>query len=115
VRQIAENLRVMLVDGELRVGTPLPSVRRLAMELGIHFNTVAEAYRELAAEGWLTLSHGRGAVVAERPAPAHTDGNWADEFRSRVRGMAAQARARGVPASSIAAELQAIAEGINRS
>jgi DNA-binding transcriptional regulator YhcF (GntR family) len=59
---------VLLVEGKLARGTPLPSVRRLAMELSVHFNTVAEAYRELAAEGWLHLQHGRGAVVIARPA-----------------------------------------------
>ena len=38
-------------------------LRHVAVELGVHFNTVAEAYRQLAAEGWLDLKHGRGAVV----------------------------------------------------
>ena len=52
-RQIVDAIRVLLVNGELQVGTGLPSVRRLAMELGVHFNTVGEAYRELAQEGWL--------------------------------------------------------------
>ena len=44
-RQIADGLRVELVEGRLKPGTDLPSVRRIAMELGVHFNTVAEAYR----------------------------------------------------------------------
>jgi len=50
-RQIADGLRVELVEGRLKPGSGLPSVRRVAMELGVHFNTVAEAYRVLAAEG----------------------------------------------------------------
>jgi DNA-binding transcriptional regulator YhcF (GntR family) len=115
LHQIVENLRVLLVDGELAAGAPLPSVRRLAMELGVHFNTVAEAYRELAAEGWLTLSHGRGAVVAQRAVPASADRGWAEEFRSRVRGLAAQVRSRGIPASTIADELRAMAEVLDKS
>ena len=69
VRQIADQLRVLLVDGELAPGAVLPSVRRLAMELGVHFNTVSEAYRQLASEGWLEVQHGRGATVRERATP----------------------------------------------
>jgi DNA-binding transcriptional regulator YhcF (GntR family) len=51
IRQITDSLRVLLVERKLAPGVVLPSVRRLAMELGVHFNTVAEAYRELAGEG----------------------------------------------------------------
>ena len=48
VRQIVDQLRVPLVDGSLQPGTVLPPVRRLATDLAVHFNTVAEAYRQLA-------------------------------------------------------------------
>ena len=71
VRQIVDSLRILLVEGHLVPGTMLPSVRRVAVELGVHFNTVAEAYRQLASEGWLDLKHGRGArgFAACRPRP----------------------------------------------
>ncbi len=55
-RQIVDALRVLLVEGTLPPGSDLPSVRRLAMELGVHFNTVGEAYRTLADEGWPGLA-----------------------------------------------------------
>jgi len=114
VRQIVDSLRVLLVEGHLAPGAPLPSVRRLAMELGVHFNTVAEAYRLLASEGWLELNHGKSAVVMPRSAPPAPDASWAEEFRERLRGLAAQLRSRGIPAEQIAAELRSIAEGISR-
>ena len=69
-RQIVGAVRVLLVEGALPPGSELPSVRRLAIELGVHFNTVGEAYRQLADEGWLDLRHGRGARVIEREARA---------------------------------------------
>jgi DNA-binding transcriptional regulator YhcF (GntR family) len=47
--QIASGLRRLLVEGAFRPGDQLPTVRRLAMDLGVHHNTVAEAYRRLAA------------------------------------------------------------------
>lgn len=42
----------------------LPSVRQLASDLGVHWNTVARAYRRLADEGLLTVRHGRGAIAS---------------------------------------------------
>lgn len=115
VRQIVDRLRVLLVEGQLAPKTELPSVRRLAMELGVHFNTVAEAYRQLAAEGWLDLKHGRSAVVLDRAMPAVPDRDWTEDFRNRLRALVAQMRAEGASAESIAAELRAMAEGVTRS
>ncbi len=114
VRQIAGSLRVLLVDRQLVPGTALPAVRRVAIELGVHFNTVAEAYRQLAAEGWLDLKHGRGAVVVERAVPAIKNGAWSQDFRNRLRGDMAQMRSQGIPAESIAAELRAMANVVTR-
>src|SRR5512135_816330 len=71
-RQIADALRLHLVAGRLREGEQLPAVRVLAVELGLNHNTVAEAYRILAEEGWLDLRRGRGATVVERPRPRAT-------------------------------------------
>jgi DNA-binding transcriptional regulator YhcF (GntR family) len=115
VRQIVDNLRVLLVEGELTAGTLLPSVRRLAMELGVHFNTVAEAYRQLAAEGWLNLQHGRGAAVVQRALPKVVDRDSMEDFRSRLRGLVAEKRSEGTSAEGIAAELRAMAKIVERS
>jgi GntR family transcriptional regulator len=115
VRQIADGLRVLLVEGGLVPGTVLPSIRRVAMELGVHFNTVAEAYRQLASEGWLELRHGRGAVVVERAVPNVVNEGWTEDFRNRLRGMVARMRAQGVSTAGIAAELRAMAEVVTRS
>lgn len=115
VRQIVDSLRVLLVERKLVPVDTLPSVRRLAMELGVHFNTVAEAYRELANEGWLELRHGRKATVVARPACVSVPKNWPDEFRNRLRGLVAEVRAAGVPAGKLAAELNAMAKAVKTS
>ncbi|WP_392899396.1 PLP-dependent aminotransferase family protein [Streptomyces sp. LN699] len=68
---LTEALREAARSGRLAPGTRLPSSRSLAVDLGIARNTVAEAYGELVAEGWLTARHGSGTRVAERAVPRH--------------------------------------------
>ena len=62
--QIVGGLRQALAQGALGPGAELPSVRQLAGDLGVHWNTVARAYRRLADEGVLLVRRGRGAVVS---------------------------------------------------
>ncbi|MFD4321050.1 PLP-dependent aminotransferase family protein [Streptomyces sp. NPDC058548] len=65
-------LREAVRGGRLAPGTRLPPYRSLAADLGIARNTVADAYAELVAEGWLTSRQGSGTRVADRvaaPAP----------------------------------------------
>ncbi|MDF9814308.1 PLP-dependent aminotransferase family protein [Streptomyces sp. SPB162] len=63
-------LREAIRSGRLAPGTRLPPYRTLSADLGIARNTVAEAYAELVAEGWLTARQGSGTRVAPRTAPA---------------------------------------------
>jgi len=102
--QIVRGLRATLLAGQFRPGDQLPSVRQLALDLGVHHNTVAGAYRELAEEGWLDLRRGRGATVIERPAPAPTPRAEA-EFRQRLEEVVVKALAEGVPAGVVVREL----------
>jgi GntR family transcriptional regulator / MocR family aminotransferase len=62
VQALHESIR----SGRLPAGTRLPSSRSLARDLGIARNTVADAYGQLVAEGWLTARQGSGTVVANR-------------------------------------------------
>ncbi|MGP9019473.1 MocR-like pyridoxine biosynthesis transcription factor PdxR [Streptomyces sp. BR1] len=62
-------LREAVRDGRLAPGTRLPPYRSLAADLGIARNTVADAYAELVAEGWLTARQGSGTRVAPRAEP----------------------------------------------
>ena len=63
-KQIVDAVRMKIATGELHAGDQLPSVRGLAQQLGINPNTVAKAYAELAAEGWLESRQGLGLFVA---------------------------------------------------
>jgi DNA-binding transcriptional regulator YhcF (GntR family) len=112
-RQIVDALRAMLVRSELRAGDLLPPVRQLAADLGVHFNTVAEAYRFLADEGWLDLRRRRGALVLERKAP-RADRAAMTNFVRRLGEFVAEVQADGIPADVIARELRQFAEGLEQ-
>jgi DNA-binding transcriptional regulator YhcF (GntR family) len=108
-RQIVDGLRILLVNGKLAPGSELPSVRRMALDLGVHFNTVAEAYRLLAEEGWLDLRHGRSARVIYRDAPDPTSGSL-KEFGYRLRALLAEMLANGAPTEDLRNALRTAAE-----
>jgi GntR family transcriptional regulator len=64
--QVIAALRLAIVRGEIQTGDALPSARQLAGDLGIHWNTVARAYRRLNREGLIAVRHGRKAIVTGR-------------------------------------------------
>jgi DNA-binding transcriptional regulator YhcF (GntR family) len=113
-RQIVDGLRVALVNGELAPGDPLPSVRRLALDIGVHFNTVAQAYRELAREGWLQISGRGGARVKERAMPPGSKPGAAT-YRRRIEELIAQIQASGATPAALARELRRIAKALEGS
>lgn len=63
-KQIVDAVRMKIATAELTPGDQLPSVRGLAQQLTINPNTVAKAYAELVAEGWLESRQGLGLYVA---------------------------------------------------
>lgn len=62
-RQLAQCLREAIVSGELKPGERLPSTRTLAISLGLARGTVAEAFDQLSAEGYLHAKVGAGTRV----------------------------------------------------
>lgn len=61
--QLAEQIRLLVRRGALNAGDPLPTVRELAVSLGINANTVTRVYRDLQQEGVLRLERGLGTFV----------------------------------------------------
>lgn len=74
-RQIRDQIRQLIASGTLTRGDRLPPSRELARRLGVHRTTVANAYAELSADGWIAGHVGRGTFVskgieAAGPAPS---------------------------------------------
>lgn len=110
-RQIANDLRQHLVEERLKPGDLLPPIRQLAVDLGVHFNTVALAYRMLADEGWLELKRRRGATVLARNAPRAVDRRHVDHLLQRLAQIAAELRSAGMTSRQISAALRRLAQG----
>ncbi|GGN68882.1 GntR family transcriptional regulator [Streptomyces albiflavescens] len=79
-------LREAVRSGRLAPGTRLPPYRSLAADLGVARNTVADAYAELVAEGWLTARQGSGTRVAERAVPPGAPARVPKKASPRARG-----------------------------
>ena len=67
--QIVRQVQELTASGGLRPGDQLPTVRELAAQLGVNFNTVARAYRLLHTRRMVSAQRGRGTFVLDaRPS-----------------------------------------------
>jgi len=71
--QIVEQVKQQVLSRALKPGDQLPTVRALALELRVNFNTVARAYRLLDEAGIISTQQGRGTFILEVPPPERTD------------------------------------------
>jgi GntR family transcriptional regulator len=70
--QIVNQIQAQVVAGVLKPGDQLPTVRALAEELRVNFNTVARAYRLLDEARIISTQQGRGTYITEIPPPRVT-------------------------------------------
>src|SRR5215472_14319076 len=96
-RQLYDQLRAVILAGSFAPGARLPATRILAADLGVSRNTVAGAFDQLLAEGYLESRVGSGTYVARelpedflrvpggRPAPYAETG---DDLKPSRRGQA---------------------------
>ena len=61
--QISDQIKAMILEGKLKEGDMLPSMRNLAVELRISFMTTKRAYEELERDGFIESYTGRGSFV----------------------------------------------------
>jgi GntR family transcriptional regulator len=65
--QIKEQIKGLIHAGQVKTGDQLPTLRELAVELSVNFNTVALSYRDLVNEGVIITERGKGTFVANTP------------------------------------------------
>ena len=83
--QITRQVEQLLVQRDLKPGDQLPTVRELATELRINFNTVSRAYRILDETGLISTQRGRGTFIWKRPSEETT-------LKLRLEGLAGLTR-----------------------
>jgi GntR family transcriptional regulator len=83
--QITNQIENLVIGGKLKPGDQLPTVRALAAELRVNFNTVARAYRILDEARIISTQQGRGTYITEIPPP---------EVKEKLRNETLEALAR---------------------
>lgn len=83
--QIVEQIQERIVSGILKPGDQLPTVRALAEELRVNFNTVARAYRLLDETRIISTQQGRGTYITEIPPPEVTERLRRESFEALAR------------------------------
>ena len=63
--QIADQIRERVLNGDWRAGERIPSIRELAVELGVNPNTVTKSYQRLMDRGIISSRRGLGYFVSD--------------------------------------------------
>ena len=112
--QIVHEVKASVASGTLRPGEPIPSVRKLAVDLVVNPNTVAKAYRDLEREGVIYTKKGLGLFVSEGVEPACQD-EMLDRFRTEAGRLVRQARRAGIPPKALSETFRQILDDENDS
>ncbi len=104
--QVRDQIRALIAEGTLRPGSQLPTVRQLAAALRINFNTVARAYRMLAAEGLISVQHGRGTFVLAPASPEASATLRREALDALAQALAEHARQMGFSEAEALAALR---------
>jgi GntR family transcriptional regulator len=94
--QLRNQIVDALVRGELAEGDSLPSVRQLAVDLGINLHTVNKAYKVLEDEGYLKIYGRKGAVITAQPT---YNNDYLEQLEAVIDRLFIEARSHGVDAA----------------
>jgi GntR family transcriptional regulator len=112
--QLAEQIRLLIHRGALRPGDPLPTVRELAVALGINANTVTRVYRDLQQERLLRLERGLGTFVQpQQREPTLADRDF-QRIVKRTRELVALCRESGLTARELAQLVDGVWKEVDR-
>lgn len=100
--QIVEQVRAAIAAGVLRAGAQLPTVRQMAADLRVNFNTVARAYRILDEAAYISTQQGRGTYVLEPPSAERDQGLRMAALEGMLRALFGEAAQMGYGADEVA-------------
>jgi GntR family transcriptional regulator len=82
--QLVDRIKQMVASGQLQPGQQLPTMRQLAADLRINYNTVGRAYSLLDQEGVISTQQGRGTFIASRLSEEQIQRMRLDKLRSMI-------------------------------
>lgn len=106
--QVREGMRNLIVSGAITAEEKLPAVREMAELLAINPNTIARAYRDLEAEGYIYTVAGKGSFAA---AGNEVDRSRRDQLLHQWEGIGKELLFLGLTVESLTVKLQAIGGG----
>lgn len=111
--QLVLRVKQQIVQGILRPGDKLPSVREMARQEQLNPNTVSKAYKQLESQHVITTVHGRGTYVADATT---TPGDSAQVVASKKQllTLLTEIRYLGVPMDDVVSWIKAAYEGVEK-
>jgi GntR family transcriptional regulator len=82
--QLVDRIKQMVASGQLQPGQQLPTMRQLAADLRINYNTVGRAYSLLDQDGVISTQQGRGTFIASRLSEEQIRHMRLDKLRSMI-------------------------------
>jgi GntR family transcriptional regulator len=82
--QLVDRIKQMVVSGQLQPGQQLPTMRQLAADLRINYNTVGRAYSILDQDGVISTQQGRGTFITSRLSEEQIQRMRLDKLRSMI-------------------------------
>ena len=104
--QIKEQILGLIHAGRLKAGDQLPTMRGLSVNLGVNFNTVALAYRELDSQGVIATRRGKGTFVTNTLAEPEMQQVRRNKLESMVKALLHDARRLGYSPAEVRATFE---------
>lgn len=99
--QVEEQIRALIAAGQLRPGDQLPTIRELAADLRVNYNTIARVYMDLDRDGVISTQRGRGTFVAGVPDEEQMARVRQAKLRAIIRSALEEARTLGYRSAEI--------------
>jgi GntR family transcriptional regulator len=100
--QVEEQIRSLIAAGQLQPGDQLPTIRELAADLRVNYNTIARIYLDLDRDGVISTQRGRGTFVAGVPDEDEMARMRQEKLRAIVCAALEEARTLGYAPDEVA-------------
>lgn len=104
--QIVDRVKHLVAIGRLKPGEQLPTIRQLAADLRINYNTVARAYLMLDSEGVISTQQGRGTYIAKHPGEKELAAMRGEKLRAMLGAVVLEAKSLGYTDEEIRSALE---------